>query len=797
MRDVSRALTLLLIVAIGAAQSQVQSIDSTDSERQRREKTNANFTFLNNKITTAAAAKENPLTFSGPLNRAGNTIQCPTCLAGEINSDGYASLSAAVAAIGANPATLTISSAKSVTSDLTIPANVATRITGTGSISVSNAVILTIKGPLDAPLRQIFTGVGTVRFGAQIAIAYPQFWGAKLDGTTDDFAAIQKAIDAWTHPVYPQLASGCVEITGPTAISSTLNLFGKGILLKGRGAWGSSGFGQDGSTNDYIRWIGSAGSPMILVHAMGARIEGLHLIGKSSAKPSAAIEFSEDGSYFGDNLCVRDVWVGPMYGADDDTGIQFTRGIYFSGTLDGDTNLLERLFVVNCTTGIEISNHNASINHFETVQTMGCGIGIKVDAAYLLITNWICASNDTDLYMDAFATDVSVHNYVSESSGRFVEGSGVGPHRLIVNGGAFQCDGNGKFATGQAEYSGKRAFIKFIGTAAIQTYIELHSFWVTQLGATAKPVIQAWGVDTDNVTPATYTGVQIKIDISDGITASMIDVGSDGLAQSSRVVEFTPLPRSLVSSQQTRFIQNSGYGSEDGSFEEGRYDLLSKVNVYGGPLKVKKLPTPIGVTAMATGSGATNYSYKVTALTHDGQTLASSAATCTNTTLDSTHYNSVAWYPVPGAYAFKVYGRTSGAELLLATVPVSQTTGNSHLWVDDGTLTPSGALPTLNTTGNAVVDGIFSAGMGAAVASASAIAPTGNTFHVTGTTTITSVSGTGITAGTAITIIFDGVLTFTDGSNLKLAGNFVTTADDTITLVWDGSNWYEKSRSVN
>ena len=60
---------------------------------------------------------------------------------------------------------------------------------------------------------------------------------------------------------------------------------------------------------------------------------------------------------------------------------------------------------------------------------------------------------------------------------------------------------------------------------------------------------------------------------------------------------------------------------------------------------------------------------------------------------------------------------------------------------------------------------------------------TGNTFHVTGTTTITSVSVTGIPDGTTLTIIFDGVLTFTDGSNLKLAGDFVTTADDTITLV--------------
>lgn len=46
--------------------------------------------------------------------------------------------------------------------------------------------------------------------------------------------------------------------------------------------------------------------------------------------------------------------------------------------------------------------------------------------------------------------------------------------------------------------------------------------------------------------------------------------------------------------------------------------------------------------------------------------------------------------------------------------------------------------------------------------------------------------------------MFQGIVTFTDGNNLKLAGNFVTTADDTITLCCaDGTNWYEVCRSVN
>lgn len=89
-------------------------------------------------------------------------------------------------------------------------------------------------------------------------------------------------------------------------------------------------------------------------------------------------------------------------------------------------------------------------------------------------------------------------------------------------------------------------------------------------------------------------------------------------------------------------------------------------------------------------------------------------------------------------------------------------------------------------------------GGGAAVASATALPlPTGRVFHVTGTTSITSIVSTNLQSGVCVTLIFDGVLTFTDGGNLVLAGNLVTTADDTISLCFDGTNFYETGRSVN
>lgn len=68
-------------------------------------------------------------------------------------------------------------------------------------------------------------------------------------------------------------------------------------------------------------------------------------------------------------------------------------------------------------------------------------------------------------------------------------------------------------------------------------------------------------------------------------------------------------------------------------------------------------------------------------------------------------------------------------------------------------------------------------------------------FNITGTDNITSVVASW--KQRRVTLKFAGILTFTDGSNLKLAGNLVTTADDTITLVCDGTDWYEVARSVN
>ena len=104
-----------------------------------------------------------------------------------------------------------------------------------------------------------------------------------------------------------------------------------------------------------------------------------------------------------------------------------------------------------------------------------------------------------------------------------------------------------------------------------------------------------------------------------------------------------------------------------------------------------RLSTPTAPTlAPIAGSLASGtYSYRVSAINDLGQTLASPNTTIV---LVGPAGVRVSWVSVVGATGYKVYGRTAGSELLMATV------GAVNQWDDLGSVVPSGALPTQNTT---------------------------------------------------------------------------------------------------
>jgi len=141
---------------------------------------------------------------------------------------------------------------------------------------------------------------------------------------------------------------------------------------------------------------------------------------------------------------------------------------------------------------------------------------------------------------------------------------------------------------------------------------------------------------------------------------------------------------------------------------------LSRPNVVGNNLAIVGgvatqiiIPTPTGLAVTHTGtSGSTSWCYRVTAKDSAGETLPE-AEVCdaTGNASLSTTPETVTWANVVGASTYNVYGNTTGAELLMTTCPNG--TGCSatavRSFTDNGTITPSGALPTVNNTGGFVI----------------------------------------------------------------------------------------------
>jgi len=105
-----------------------------------------------------------------------------------------------------------------------------------------------------------------------------------------------------------------------------------------------------------------------------------------------------------------------------------------------------------------------------------------------------------------------------------------------------------------------------------------------------------------------------------------------------------------------------------------------------------KIPAPVNGTHTS-GAGtliAGTYYYRVSAINENGETLVS---TETSFTLGAPGGINVNWNKVAGATGYKIYGRTTGAQQLIATV------GDVATYLDGGSITPAGSLPQENTTG--------------------------------------------------------------------------------------------------
>lgn len=145
-----------------------------------------------------------------------------------------------------------------ISSNLTVPSDMTLDVAPGATLSINAGVTLTIGGGLDAAPQPLFSGSGSVVFsgGHRVAALYPQWWGAKGDGTTNDTTAMNAALTA------ANAAGGSlVRLTQGTFLISTALLVGNGTTLEGVGPSSvlkmSSGMttraiiGRDGTTGQH------------------------------------------------------------------------------------------------------------------------------------------------------------------------------------------------------------------------------------------------------------------------------------------------------------------------------------------------------------------------------------------------------------------------------------------------------------------------------------------------------------------------------------------------------------------
>ena len=138
----------------------------------------------------------------------------------------YASLAAAISSIASTPTALLIPTAQTVSSNLTIPSTVVLKFEGTGAINVSgSSTVVTISGPIEAPLRPIFTGAlvnSNIILSKRVPVVATEWFG--LNTAT----AIQSAVNSI------KTIGGIVELsTDYTSQTAPIWIYGDNILLRG------------------------------------------------------------------------------------------------------------------------------------------------------------------------------------------------------------------------------------------------------------------------------------------------------------------------------------------------------------------------------------------------------------------------------------------------------------------------------------------------------------------------------------------------------------------------------------
>jgi hypothetical protein len=274
------------------------------------------------------------------------------------NVENYASLNAAITAIGSTPTRLVINSATTMTGNDTVPATLELdisaagtialgaydltlngavanngTISGTGGVTIGGAYsgagtintsdAISITGSFMPKIGQVFTGAGTVTIGAgSVPEAWPEWWG--VDGTADE-VQINLAIASITA-TYGVVALGArtYNLADEVVVPEFVNIVGKGkraTYLKSTGANGRVRFGTKSGAFGANQRGGESGGFRIDGDDVGTDILHIGFVVErtfrdidvwNSATNGMLIEAAQNCSFFG---------VDAQHNGTDDTGV--------------------------------------------------------------------------------------------------------------------------------------------------------------------------------------------------------------------------------------------------------------------------------------------------------------------------------------------------------------------------------------------------------------------------------------------------------------------------------------------
>lgn len=310
-------------------------------------------------------------------------------------------------------------------------------------------------------------------------------FGAVCDDSTDDAAAVQAAID-YAGSNSTTRGGATVLIPDHTAIGSTVTADRKSLILRGLG-WGRQG---SSGVQPYLRWIGSAGSPMLRVkNVQGFLSRDLRFIGKSSAKPSCAISLYQVAGFGINQNVLENIAIGDLLDGTS-IGTGFTNGIAWEGaTANNDTWMMKNIIIAGCSGYAMRQNSIQNVNCFvDGLTVTSSANGLYIVGGEFHGRGWNFGSiSDTILYCplqdDAplnCAPNIHVIGFAGEASSRLLQI--LGTAAVNIDAGHFQV---GSFTAADGKWIKAEA-----GGNGGHWHIRLRNFGVPQVSSpTVTPFI--------------------------------------------------------------------------------------------------------------------------------------------------------------------------------------------------------------------------------------------------------------------------------------------------------------------